>query len=962
MQEDLILVQPDTDWVGEVNRSWRSLLPVLNGVEYILPRGSLVGLKLHGRSTLPQSWERGDRYHSDLLKRDLMIRLTRDLGLSGRHADRLVNRPAIHLKRIEEFISGLVDSFWLGDPRTFVLGSPDFKTFRTIVRKIFAVGTSNLGMLMTNWKEWTNWFTHSVCETELREEAKLSNHNVFHRLARLSVVQKALSGGVPLMELGSIVAHLTSTRQMPYMGLPTEVKAKADFIEIISTPFHVEPSHHRQMVQCAARMGRLCMSLRNGVPVSDRSSHFSATSSGELDHSLTRGGQAQALKDAIDRWLIPASGSTYMEDTPFGVAEHREGVPLWKTLFVDQETQLELIFSDFGDSLDWIKDVPGRVYGLDDYTGRQILYVAWKEMEDIPHIRASTVPELGNKARIVTLSAFWLNVLQAPLSHIMKEVLKYHPSCFASFTRGDQAWHAASGLGRLNPRSVAGYSVLSSDLKNATNAQHIALTRDMLRAFIYSSGLVVSEAYVNLVLDTICPRLVELDGEFTLSCRGIMMGEAIAKPSLTLLNLVVEELAFLKYENKLVLLNTDKAAPSRRWRCYHVGGDDHLAVGPDQYLDLITHNHELSGSIISPDKHGKSRKMVKYCERVLLVQNLQYNTPDRKPFEHGLIVDSIKVRLLEKGQSTLIAKDNKNVAVGKSQQLVKSLDWLPKQLYSKGFIRSIQHLFIKRMGSLLPNRNRDEEAFHSVCLPKILGGYGLGLAEDLLTHLSKSKPEIQQTVSAVLYGIETRRARNILSRLNTTISDRSIQGTKWYEDEMVQQFREYPDMVGAIDGREMRRRFPASTYQESKAHAASAGWLPIDQLARRVTRGHLFGELMSGGAKRQNVFKTRNWIQEFTRLRKRLEEEVGYLPLPEYADLEVKTLRNALGAMTTDLFIDSRQVTSFDKGVGDDSFDFFDGELLRTYEAHQPNLVVGLQFIGLDSTSNAFTRRVRGRY
>nr|QIP68008.1 MAG: RNA-dependent RNA polymerase [Bremia lactucae associated narnavirus 1] len=915
-----------------------------------------------GRSILPQKWEESGRYLSKLQLEALKVWFCRDLGLGRKCAESLVSKPTIYIRRIEEFISGLIDCLWLTDPTIFIVGSEDYKTIRTLVRKVFRVGSSNLSVLIKDWKEWTNWFTHQVCESVLLDEALLHHGNLFHRLSKIRIINDVLTQKVSVLIQGTVVAHMTSTRQMPYMGRQTEVKAVADFKEIITTPFTVDPEHENLMVRSAARIGRLCRNLRNGIGISDRSSHFSATSSGEINHSLGKGGQAAALKDAIAKWLLPEQTESYLEDTPFGIAEHREGVPLWKTLFVEADHQLELMFSDFGDKLDWIKDVPERVYGLGSYTGRQIMYIAWKEIEVLPLIRASTVPELGNKARIVTLSKFWLNVLQAPLSHVMKEVLKYHPSCFASFTRGDQAWSATNRLSRLNPRSISGFAVLSSDLKNATNAQVISLTKRMIKAFTSESGLVGSDSYVNLVLDTICPRLVEIDHETIVSCRGIMMGEAIAKPSLTLLNLAVEELAFLQYENKLILLNTNKAAPLRRWRCYSIGGDDHLAIGPDRYLNLITDNHVKSGSIISPDKHALSRKMVKYCERVIIVANLQYNlNRSNHELDKSLIVDSIKVRLLEKGQSTLLSKDNKNVAIGKAQQLVKTLDWLPKQQYTKDYIRSVQNLFIKRMGSLLPNRNNDEEAFHSICLPKILGGYGLGLQDDLIDHLSKSKPAIQKTVSAALLGVDTKIARRVLSRLNTTISDRSIQGTKWYEDEMTSQFRDYPEMIGAINGTEMRKRFPGSSYQESKAHAESAGWLSIDQFARRVTRGHLFGELLSKGAEKKNVFQTRNWIQEYSRLESRLNQEVDIYPIPDYEDLTVRKLRNVLGDMTNDLFIDSRQITSFDKGVTEDDFDFFDGELLAVYEDHQPTLVVGLQFVGLDSSLNAFTRRVRQR-
>jgi hypothetical protein len=451
-----------------------------------------------------------------------------------------------------------------------------------------------------------------------------------------------------------------------------------------------------------------------------------------------------------------------------------------------------------------------------------------------------------------------------------------------------------------------------------------------------------------------------MDGEEFLTSRGVMMGEAIAKPSLTLLNLAVEELAYLEYSDQDHLLYTTGSANSLPWRCYHVGGDDHLAIGPNDYLRRITDNHLKSGSMISLDKHGTSALAVKYCERVLCLGNLVHN-PRHRDHDKVIIVDTVKARLLSRGQTTLLAKDNKNVAIGKAQQLVKTLAWVPKETWPRWRIDLIRNLFIRRMHGLLPSLNKDPEAYYTVHLPKILGGYGLGLPDELVSHLEKAVPEVRQVVNLLTTGEDSSRARRLLSRLNQNISDRSIPMMDWYRSELSNQFRMYPDMVGAIVGSEMRKKFPAPTYAESKQLAKQGGWMDVEAFAKQVTRGTVFQRLLEKDSGPKQMFKTRPWIQEYQRIRRKLEDEVGHLP-DQLETTDQDHLEKLLGGLTEDLFLDIRQVTSFDRGEGDDDFDFFDGELGRTYCAHRPNLRLGTQFIGINDVPKSFTRRVRRRH
>jgi len=501
---------------------------------------------------------------------------------------------------------------------------------------------------------------------------------------------------------------------MPYMRLPTEIIARDKFKSVLTSDFQPDEKLVFQLSLAARRIGGICRSIRPSV--NPGASHISVTGSGEFGHPISDGGQAAAVVEAMRSILLDVSTESFEEDTPFGIARHWSGIPLWKTLFREIPIPPEQEFLT-----EWylVKDQPGKFRGLDEVTGIQILYVAWRQLVPIPVLRAEVVPEMGNKARHVTLSDYWLNVLQSPLSHLLIDAMMYHPSVFSSFHRQDQTWEAVKGMCLKKQLSLPpGHAVLSSDLKDATNAQQWSITKAMLQGFIRGFGLSFSDSYVELVLGTIGPRLVLFpDDTSVLSKVGIMMGEAIAKPSLTLLNLSIEELAFLDHTNGLDLLSTSDPAPYRDWRYLHIGGDDHLAMGPIPYLNLITDYHLRAGSHISPGQHGYSRICVKYTERLVNLQNLQYKQPfNREDYSRSIIVDSVKVRLLERGQSTMLKKDNKNVAIGKSEQLGGCLQWLPTDnrfwTYTKK--ASIRALFVERMGSLLPRQSVNPRAFAAI--------------------------------------------------------------------------------------------------------------------------------------------------------------------------------------------------------------------------------------------------------
>jgi hypothetical protein len=522
----------------------------------------------------------------------------------------------------------------------------------------------------------------------------------------------------------------------------------------------------------------------------------------------------------------------------------------------------------------------------------------------------------------------------------------------------DQAWEATK-LFHKSGIKIAGTSliVLSSDLKNATNAQDFRITRAILLGFIHGYGLVRPGfgQYVDLIVSMIGPRLISLAAFDTiLSKKAVLMGEAIAKPSLTLLNLTVEELSFLQHVGQPQLIFLNDPAPHKRWRCCHIGGDDHLASGPLKYCTRITDNHRKSGSIISPGKHGYSRDLVKYTEKLLNVQNfgngVKLNDYD---YHKAIMVDSIKVRLLEKGLSTLLKKDNKNVAVGKSGQLARTIQWLPKMGYTRGFIDSIRNLFIIRMGILLPRKKSHPKAFANIHLPRILGGYELGNSDEYLAYAKASPKPTRLIIAKAMTGQSVRTELRLLAKLNSNVSVRGLRVQTNYEYAIIDHLEGFPQMLNAKTFNQLKDLNPGMDNRRIVSTARDSGWVTIDEFAKMVTRGTLFQRLLTQGPARPLIFQTRPWVQTYHRIWDDLMVRLKDQAEPDWAKLDSKSFQSLIYTMNRIFFIDIHMETSFDTGNPgsiegeEETFDFREGQLLETFRLNYPSLLIGKFFLGL---------------
>nr|QGV56801.1 RNA-dependent RNA polymerase-like protein [Matryoshka RNA virus 1] len=803
--------------------------------------------------------------------------------------------------------------------------------FRDLVRKMFYVGTFNLDLLVDDWKNFSRSLFHQYAETEvIGGRPTISRTNIYKRLLGVSTFKNLDSSFRSFQILG----HLLSTRQFPFMGKRCEEKSLKRFEEVVTSLHEVKASHLSRMGEAAFYIGRKCRLYH----VPHNVGHFSINSSGDYEFSTSEGGNALGVRTLMIE-VLGRRSDVVEEMTPWGYVQHNTDLEIWRYLYREtpilEGSFLEPLTSGFP------KEQPGRLRGLDEVIGRQLMYAAWKKSVRVPTVRCSTVAEMGNKARIVTVGPAWLQILQAPLAHTLKHMMWNHPSVFSSFHRQDQAWMAVIMISKSKLTNFD--EVLSSDLKDATNAQGVTLTRHLVRQFLRGYGL-RPNPYVDFVIDLIGPREIVLPtGRRILSRRGIMMGEPMAKPCLTLLNLCVEYCAWRKYKVKY-----DRANLHRR--LFHIGGDDHLVIGPRPYLNYMTKFHLLSGSQIEGGVHGTSRIAVRYVERVLFIGNFSKRKPhDPKNYPESMIVETIKVRILERGYLLPIIKDNKNVAIGKSSTISACLKWMPKHpLWPEWHKQMIRGLFVSRMGSWLPNLRKHPKCFNSIMLPKFFGGYGLAMSDlEEYTAYTKASRPLQWIIAAVCDDHpQWREGIRELSRLNRNLSKRGDTKCLKFEQDIIEQLMMV--LNDRLSWKQLEEKFPSPHGPRGTvAEAQRAGYMSIRRFADEATRGVIFQNLVSEPHKISN-FNTQPYRKTMGIVWEKLEA-LGIDKCSRILDSD--EYRSTKTKVNVDFYFNTQEITCADIGFWDpdnpetETWEFIDVSFEKLYTMNLPTLRIPDRFL-----------------
>jgi hypothetical protein len=675
------------------------------------------------------------------------------MGLPSRVSKILSERTIPELNRIEECVNGILDAMIIANIDEFRKGSKSLPVIRRVIRKIITVGVFDLRSVVQQWKEFGTYLL-------LEKNGKfvtLSVTNIFKCLNGTNLVGFIRqSNEKPNL---TSLAHLISSRQLPAGDQKNEKRALRTFISCVTeSPVVDKDEEFLTRVRNAAK--RIGTRLATHRPKAG--SHISLVASASFDYTVKDGGRGKEIVDFITEYLKEIPVEEEVTQSPFGLIRCVPRFERWKTMcrsrrdlhFVRNNVITD-IFAPGGPMSKTQEAVLGEKivdvdtglpvnahFGFDGVIGKQILSIAYLQYlkwvrEGKPPIpmRLAFVPEPGFKTRVVTTTKWWVNVIQQVPGHMVRDVLANNISAMSGLTKSNQAWsYLYQVQGKVFP---SGSSLLCSDLKEATDHIPFSIARALLEGFCEGfdpKDLIL----INEAIDLVSKPRVFREGEIEhVTQRGCMMGEPMTKSILTLHQLVAEELAFETYVSlpHEILRIYD-------WRCYNVGGDDIAAIGPKDYLDLITSNLLQMEAKLSPEKHGIYDIVGKYTEKLLYVPSLlkgESITTVFHKYATSAWVESVKIRLISPTTKSTEILNDRNTAIGKAKSLAKELSYLPDAVipyYTKCFIRD---RFLQRMGSLIPDRSCG--TFWHMLLPVHFGGLGLWLPGDL-EEMAEKLPKI----------------------------------------------------------------------------------------------------------------------------------------------------------------------------------------------------------------------------
>lgn len=802
--------------------------------------------------------------------------LQTNYGFSRRHAETLLSRSPATLRRIEDCVHGIVDAFLLFDWRIFVKDSPYRKGLRRVVRKSLSVGAHSVGDLMQLWKEVTNFLYNRYAGFEPQIPAPTSENFLWRFLREHPDVQRMISGVRGDKFLAEKFAHLTSTRHFASGDRRAAEKSLEKFFRTIEEPYDVNPRWMRTIFTIAQRVGEKCKRLpgnRATLP------HVSLSTAGSYFSTVKDGGRGKEVREALQEILTIRPLKDEVIETPFANLKCPAGKERWR-YWCRAKPYDHYPNVAFGDVIteEYFGIINGEeqhlyYQGFDEAIGNQILVVAFLKKREwdrtglgIP-CRVLTVPEPGYKARIVTTGPFWLNNLQQSVAHSLKSFLSRHPSARSSLMKTDQAWQALYLL--QNKRFPEGSAVLSSDLSEATDCIPKVVGYQLLMGFMLGVGFQSNFKHIAADL-LLCNRSFTGPGYVSeRQTRGIMMGEPLTKVVLTILNLVVEEYAIRRYMHISPERMYFESPP---WRSYHIGGDDHLAIGPVRYLNEITDCHLKCGSKISLGKHGISTNIVKYCEKVLDVSKIEnfsiwdINTLDG--YEVTPFVDSIKVRLLSPLTKAYEVSSERNIAIGKGLSLGRTLKWMNTNHFPRKWVRMVRDRFFQRMGSLLPDRS--SRVYWQLMLPIQWGGLDLYLPDEI-PEMYSLVPELTKSIMEAVRNDEPK-GHEDAKLLRKLLSNYSYRGYRLNETDVSLMNSHIEDVVvqhfPRSTWREIKKEFDPAGKESAKTIADLAwaeGWKGIEDIYDELMRPILFKEILLGREKAQ-VYNTEPLKRRYAKL------------------------------------------------------------------------------------------------
>jgi len=694
----------------------------------------------------------------------------------------------------------------------------------------------------------------------------------------------------------SRVGHLSSTRGFPPGDANTRRKALATHLSVLSQPPPLE-SGRPQLLRSLSRV--LGNQLKEYVGSS--AAHLSLTSSSSYDFPVKEGGRGAEIAVSFRQFLERVPTVTVEGETLLGKPYSKMcGFPVWMTMcrdnameFIqglphDEDGALQACVQAGESRQDTFFDFENfkyedPLYALDNVTGYQMHQWATEELlarqilsghendpqslrftgEVLPLIRRSAIGEPGAKSRVVTVAEACLTIFLQPFSHHIMGILRTHPSATTGLTRAAQGFEYAKALHFKRVPEVdvndLALKMLSSDLTTATDYCLHEYSQAMLEGFLEGIGQVTP--YHTLATQLLCSgRVLVENGTRTETCRGILMGDPGSKAVLTMHNLCAEAEALVRFSssdpdlsNQALTARVDKMQriPGHWWRQFACAGDDHVAIGPESYLRLITASHSRNGMAVSWPQNFVSKIGAVYCEENLFIRDLgpreifQGKPLWKLDYETHVHVDIIKLRLLSPCSKEHEGKDEPNPGIGKAYQLNRILNWLPDSL--KPLRKWLSWRFHDRFAAHLPR------SYH-LHLQRSLGGveapaWHREVADLAEEYVNQVIPEHAFLIEKVLSGESTPMDRRVLSSFATNARARGIE-----QDAILDHVRDFlsnEELTKAITVEQLQTviavendTFKDWNFRKKMAAASAAGFIPINDAINLIDRPYIFRDIL----------------------------------------------------------------------------------------------------------------------
>nr|WAK75316.1 MAG: putative RNA-dependent RNA polymerase [Narnaviridae sp.] len=475
---------------------------------------------------------------------------------------------------------------------------------------------------------------------------------------------------------------------------------------------------------------------------------------------------------------------------------------------------------------------------------KRLMYKA----NDLPKVKLSCLAEPGAKTRPLGKNQAWFTFVTRAMRFMAEPILARDGRARIGLRSTNKMWSFLKFIQKLGveyPDPVG----QSTDYKSATDLIPLDLIECIWSNFLF--GLPKGHpfwVYYDLI---ICSRQMFMPGKFQklekdhgsglLNRRGSFMGEPMSFLTLTLVNLLIEEVTSYYFDKKIDLWSPpigDMLVGDPVCIC----GDDVAALRTDIRKIFLFKEVVSSIGMKLSWKDGISKRLIIFCEDHVLIKG------------HGktlkmVYIDVIKSRLLT--TMTREHSDNRSSILGKGRMLGNQLDYFEDKNLKIACLSYFMTLFDRHYGYSII---RDTRCTLPLYLPPSCGGLGIPIVESTMPlfmhkyighvlHLLKVRDDLDRYVKLKTLSSLNNRVKHGISEMDINIlasevskyrrnADNSISVKSIYDDDFVINYLQEVSSV-EIPPDPYTKKYDFSSL---KNEASRAGFVPFSELYDEVER------------------------------------------------------------------------------------------------------------------------------